>query len=303
MVNRYFLVIALLFGYTAIHAQTAADYAIQVNAQVQQSPPQITLTWKAAPAGSYTIYKKAKQATSFGTAITTVPGTQTTYIDNSVSPDTTYEYAIIQTDTPAYGYINAAISAPAIHNRGAILLLVDSTFTDSCNAEIAQLVKDISGDGWQVLRKDFLRTTALATVKDYIKAQHTAYSNLQAVLILGHISVPYSGNIYPDGHTDHQGAWPADVYYGDIDGIWTDNSVNNTTATRTANDNIPGDGKFDQNFIPSDVELQVSRIDFANMPAFTQTEVQLMKSYLAKNHSYKVANLMVTKRALISTLR
>mgnify|MGYP000013517969 CR=1 FL=1 len=30
--------------------------------------------------------------------------------------------------------------------------------------------------------------------------------------------MPYSGNIYPDGHTDHRGAWPADTYYGDIDG-------------------------------------------------------------------------------------
>ena len=44
-------------------------------------------------------------------------------------------------------------------------------------------------------------------------------TNIKAVFLFGHIPVPYSGNINPDGHPDHLGAWPADVYYGDVDGI------------------------------------------------------------------------------------
>ena len=67
-----------------------------------------------------------------------------------------------------------------------------------------------------------------------------------SLFLLGHVPVPYSGNINPDGHPDHQGAWPADGYYADMDGTWTDISVNNTVATGTRNDNVPGDGKFDQ---------------------------------------------------------
>ena len=43
----------------------------------------------------------------------------------------------------------------------------------------------------------------------------------------GHVPVPYSGDIVPDGHMpDHVGAWPCDGFYGDMDGTWTDNAVN-----------------------------------------------------------------------------
>ncbi|MCD6063996.1 MAG: hypothetical protein K0R82_1907, partial [Flavipsychrobacter sp.] len=75
--------------------------------------------------------------------------------------------------------------------------------------------------------------------------------------------------------------------------------VNNTGASRLENENIPGDGKFDQSYLPSELELQVSRIDFANMPAFAKTEVQMMKDYLNKDHVYKMDSLGMIKRALI----
>ncbi len=85
-------------------------------------------------------------------------------------------------------------------------------------------------------------------------------------LLFGNIPVPYSGNINPDGHDDHKGAWPTDYYYGEFDaGAWTDNLVNNDTASRVANRNIPGDGKFDQSQTPTPPELVVSRVDFSNL--------------------------------------
>ncbi|MBZ0099329.1 MAG: T9SS type A sorting domain-containing protein, partial [Taibaiella sp.] len=47
------------------------------------------------------------------------------------------------------------------------------------------------------------------------------------------------------------------------------------------------------------IELQVGRVDFYDMPAFSKTEEQLMKSYLNKAHQYKTGALAVTKRALV----
>ena len=67
--------------------------------------------------------------------------------------------------------------------------------------------------------------------------------------------VGLKGNLAPDGHGEHYGAWPADVYYGDVNGAWTDNSVWSTGAAWPRNHNVPGDGKFDQTTIPSQVEL------------------------------------------------
>src|SRR3989442_16014832 len=63
------------------------DYAVEVSAAVQASPPQITLSWPqdtyAAPS-SYTVYRKSPGPTSWG-AGTTLAGTATNYTDTSVA--------------------------------------------------------------------------------------------------------------------------------------------------------------------------------------------------------------------------
>lgn len=286
-----------------LHAQTTTDYVIKIEASTQKSPAQITLKWETptgAGSGPYNIFRKNKGGASWGNILKQVPSTANTYSDNTVTAGTQYEYFIYKNDTQQpYGYISAAIEAPAIHNRGAILLLVDSTFTNTCSTEISTLMKDLSGDGWKVLRKDLARTATVAAVKSSISSTAKANPDLQGLYILGHIAVPYSGDLNPDAHPNHKGAWPADVYYADLDGTWTDNSVNDISSGNTLNHNTPGDGKFDQSYIPSDVELQTGRVDFYDMPAFSKTEEQMMKSYLNKAHQYKSGTLTIIKRGLV----
>jgi hypothetical protein len=84
-----------------------------------------------------------------------------------------------------------------------------------------------------------------------------------------------------------------------MNGNWTDASVNNTAASDPRNHNIPGDGKFDQSIIPGDVELQIGRVDFANMPAFTSSEQQLLKNYLDKDHAYRNKVFTAVHRGVI----
>lgn len=98
------------------------------------------------------------------------------------------------------------------------------------------------------------------------------------------------------------GAWPADVYYGDVDGIWTDVSVNSTTASPARTQNAPGDGKFDQSVVPGNVELQVGRVDFNGMPSFTLTEQQLLQNYLNKNHEYRKKYLYPISKPLLTII-
>lgn len=291
---------------TAISATALAQnayYSVRTEAVVQKSPAQVQLKWEMPPAktnGNITIYRKAQSATSWGTAIAQIAGTSTSYNDNNVSAGTAYEYMVVKSDTTnPYGYIFAGIEQPAIHSRGALILLVDDAFSTTCSTEIATLVKDLSGDGWEVIRKDYPRTATVATVKAFIASTAQANANLEAVYILGHIAVPYSGELNPDAHNNHVGAWPADCFYGDLDGTWTDGSVNNSSSGNPLNHNTPGDGKFDNSYIASDIELQVGRVDFYDMPAFSKTEEQLMKSYLNKAHQYKTGALAVNKRALV----
>jgi hypothetical protein len=43
-------------------------------------------------------------------------------------------------------------------------------------------------------------------------------------VLIGNVPVPYSGDLNPDGHSDHDGAWPTDTYYAEMNGTWTDAS-------------------------------------------------------------------------------
>ena len=125
------------------------------------------------------------------------------------------------------GYVYAGINAPLTENRGKVLLLVDNTFTTALSAELSRLEQDLVGDGWTVVRRDISRNDTPANIKSLIKSEYNADpTNLQSVFLFGHVPVPYSGNLCPDGHDDnngrHKGAWAADVYYADMHGTWTD---------------------------------------------------------------------------------
>ncbi len=304
MVKKLLLATSLAILFNSAYAQKAIDNSVQITASVQQSPARVTLSWTVhANATGYTIYKKAKNAGNW-TSIAGVGSTVTQYVDNSVSWDSAYEYrvrkATVNPNPIGEGYIYVGLNTAPIHDRGSILLVIDSTFISSCQNELTTLMDDISADGWEVLTKYFNRTTKDVFVKDYIKGTAQSIPSLNAVFIIGHIAVPYSGNMAPDGHTpDHLGAWPADLYYAELNGTWTDNIINNSNGSRAATKNIIGDGKWDQSTLPSSTELQISRIDFYDMPAFGKTEAELMKSYLNRAHQYKTGNLAVIKRGLI----
>ncbi|HJW29468.1 MAG TPA: fibronectin type III domain-containing protein, partial [Saprospiraceae bacterium] len=267
------------------------DASVELSATVQTSPPVITLNWVAnAGATSYTIYRKPKFTSNWGAVVATLSGTDTQYIDTTAHVGTNYEYRVIRQAATytGYGYVNAGIEIPAIESRGNLVLIVDQSMKDTLRHEIAQLIQDIEGDGWNVTEIDVDRASSPASVKTAIKALYDEHpAKTKAVFLLGHVPVPYSGDLNPDGHPDHLGAWPADVYYADMNGAWTDNAVNDAMAGDERNRNIPGDGKFDQSQIPTDVELQVGRVDFANMPSFALSESELLRQYLNKDHAFR----------------
>lgn len=304
---KYILTSLLLTLAAGAYAQSTEDYAVELTATVQSAPASITLHWKPlADTTTYQVFRKAKTSFNWGAAIATLATTDSSYTDNSIVADSAYEYQVvgnhinIAAPWVAKGYIYAGIRCPAIHNRGALVLMVDSTFSDSCSAALHTLMTDISGDGWEVIRHDVGRSMPDSVVKALIKADYAANPRVRSVYLLGHVAVPYSGDQNPDGHPDHLGAWPADAYYAYLSAPWTDADVNDATAGYAANWNIPGDGKWDQVGWSIRSELEVSRVDFYNMPAFAATEVQLMNNYLQRAHQYKMDGLNIRHRGLIS---
>lgn len=309
-----------------------SDWAVPVEAAVSAIPsPSITIKWPLeSRATGYVISRKSLSDNTW-VHVGTASGSAISWTDENVIEGQAYEYQVERTTTilaytdawaprylsplTSYGYIYSGINVPSVDHRGTVILIVDDTVAGACAPELATLQEDLVGDGWSVIRHDVGRGTVNGPsgpgsyektgaplvkqliVNDYLKNPN----EVKSVFLFGHVPVPYSGNFAPAGHAPgHQGAFPADVYYGDMDGVWTDTVVNVEVADASSMYytcwNIPGDGKFDQSWVPSEVELEVGRVDLWGMGA---DETGLLKQYLTKDHNHRHALTVLPRRTLI----
>ena len=221
------------------------------------------------------------------------------------------------------GYIASASNYKPDINRGWVHLLIDSTYSTPLSDELVSLRSQLRAMGYTVTYNLANRNSTPFEVKeelmDSIYSMKTKVgTNLKAIYIIGHVPVPYSGYFSstghrypPDGHAEgsgnHTGAWPADCYYGDFDGSWTDTRVNCTTGNQNRHHNEPGDGKFDASVIIgtgtegtwSPVEIEVGRVDFYDMPAFADSDTSLLKDYLDRCSDWRNGKIKVINHALI----
>src|SRR5688572_1170503 len=285
----------------------AKDRCVLVTAETRKAPPQIELRWPADPKSTgIAVFRKSPAATSWGDERASLDAKATRYVDAEVEAGVAYEYKVVKTGQAGdktfkgTGYLLAGIELPLVDRRGTVVLLVAAALAAPLAEPIRRLERDLRGDGWSVLRRDVAADSTPIAVKALIKAAYDVdREGVKAVYLLGHVPVPYSGDFNPDGHPDHRGAWPADAYYGDMDGDWPDVAVDSQKASRAETKNVPGDGKFDPTMLPSDVELEVGRVDLGNMPAFGKSEAELIRRYLDKDHAFRHGTLEAERRGLI----
>jgi hypothetical protein len=302
--------IALLFSFfiatngSAI-AQQANDLAFPMHITYSAAPTKkIVFNWTAdTNFATISFSKKLMNASTWGPT-NTYSGTISNFNDLAVQKGLRYEYRIqIQRKHSLPNveqYFCGGFESANQSSFGEMIVLIDSTYAIPLQNELQQLLLDLTADAWWVHPIYVSRTQSVANIKSLIQnLYHKRHDLPSALLIVGHVPVPYSGDLNPDGHPDHQGAWPTDLFYADIDGNWTDNSVNNTVASRAENQNIPGDGKYDQSNLPSDVELSAGRIDFYNLPSFSSSDTSLLQQYLTRLHQFKTGLISYRKRMLV----
>ena len=283
----------------SVEAQLPTNITV-VTAATTSGVPRITLRW-ITPTGNpaFDIYRKTMSdgltvGTPWVQIATGVSSAQSNYADSTVSAGQGYEYKI---DTHGsydrYQYVESGVDVPMVETRGTVVLVVDNTHTAALSNELSRLTQDFIGDGWQVIRHDVAPASASASIKATIQADYNANpSNVKAVFLFGHLPMVMSGYYARDGHASR--AHPADAYYGDMNGAWTDTSMNYPGA------NVPGDGIFDQNTIPStNMALQVARVDLNNLTLFSKTEEELLRQYLDKNHRFRNRQFDIQQRAFI----
>lgn len=283
--------------------------SIELEAEVTHFPPSIILTFpEDKNALSFMIYKKMKGSYNWVLVSNGIPGSSTSFTDFDVVQNQVYDYKVLQNSVnPAsipvkYGYISAGIAIKANGNKGISLVVLDTAYRSSSEfqEQFTIYLRDLENDGWmpKVIFVD--RSDSPSFVKDLIVNKYNeSPTNTVMLTLIGNVPVPYSGDINPDGHGDHRGAWPTDMYYADIDGYWTDSYISDETSSNPKNHNLPNDGKFDQSSIPGMVELQVGRIDFSDLPSCSSSEEKLLINYFKKLHAYKVGQVRVKEKALV----
>ncbi len=245
--------------------------------------------------------------------------------DSRALPAKLYQYRI------GNDRILAGYRQPPILKRGRVLLLQDETLSRNnvLSWEIDRLATNLTGDGWGVKRLNAPRhddrhwpqnPPRIRAVKQWIKEFYRqAPEDTNLVFLIGHVVIPYSGGSASDGHegytqgkvdemNDHRGAWVADGFYGDIDdSLWTDNRTFVRNRLHPEMNNEPGDGKFDNDLFPSDLELAVGRLDFARLPFFERppskaprlSETEMLIQYLRKDHLYRHHMLVFPERLIV----
>ncbi len=216
-------------------------------------------------------------------------------------------------------YASSAWDAQPIESRGGLLILVDGALREELGNELARYSLDAIQDGyWPVELRSVARSDAPKNVKGGIaevyRRMDSTGARLTSLFLVGQIPIPYSGvGQRIDGHCDHYGAWPSDYFYSDLKGSWTDTQVDGhlppekclngwNSQPPAQNLNTPGDGKFDQVFLPRDGEaaLALGRVDFRGFEATGVSEVQLIKNYLLKLHAFKTGVFRPSEQTLVT---
>jgi hypothetical protein len=308
MKKQLLIIILFVIEYSNIFCISPVNFAVMLSCRIDtlNGKPVITIKWEKDIDGyRYIINRKLKDDISWHLLLDSTDKSSgfNSYTDTTVEKYIGYEYSVTkylnkfdttQNEYYGFGYLYAGIELPLVEKRGKVLLLVDNTLADSVSNELDIYEKDLMGDGWTpirvlVPRQGKYSAEAVNQIKNLIKLINYQNDNqINAIILLGRIAVPYSGLMAPDGHAPaHFGAWPSDCYYGINSEKWTDTMVSNTQAERFNNWNVPLDGKFDQNIIPSSVKIPIGRVDFYDLEALKESEAQLLKKYLIKNHNYR----------------
>lgn len=303
-----FLVIWCVIG--GVFAQSAREVGVELRATLT-SNDYLQLSWlNQSGSTRYQVYTKGNDNISWD-RIADLSGTDTMFVDSTYKIGTRKEYRVARTSSnytgfDGNGYMVAGFDVPASVNLGRVLVLIEDIYQTTAVELVEEYLAQIKNEGYTIDTHFVNKNASVPDVKDWIFKQWSADKNTYtSVLLLGRIPVPYSGNYRPDGHGDHTGAWPADLYYGAFDISWSDNTVNNSSASFSRNHNTPGDGKFDLSRFNSTtkttieyVNIPVGRVDLSDMPAFGN-DTQLIKQYLRKSLAFRTGARKARLKSLV----
>ena len=310
-----FLFCSSLFDTAGAQANFSFDFSNNgqrvclVDVAVSLAPPSVTIHFLDAAANTTqttNVYRRHLYGSGADWVLVAsglAAGT-TNWTDNAVAYGEVWEYQVKRIHGAGFstGYTAAAVGYDQSNYRGRMILLTADNIATGLPSRYAELKKDLTGDGWQV--QEIIVPVAygwdsgdtVVGIRLQIQSLYNAApanDKPKQLFILGHVPLPRAGlgGQTPDAHIQNAGARGADTYYADVDGVFTDVSTYNPGGLSTPYAvNLPGDFKWDQDIIPSALEMGFGRIDFADISSYAQSELTMTDQYLLRLHHYRQAD-------------
>lgn len=300
----------LCFFSTKIFSYTPKDYILQPKILITRDSVDLFVHFEFpwfSEQGKIIISKKSIYS-DFWEEIDTLEANSQNYYDTipifNIGP-IEYGFQFASDNFNSYGYYLVGTKTTFEIEKGNVLVLIDSTVNSPLEKEISRFANDLVADGWHskieiVPRSMTFNPNEVRKVKRIVNKYKSLWGKkFQALILVGKVPVPYTGNYTFDGHSDHIGAFPSDLVYVVEDSHLTDEVEYNISANREENWNVPFDGKYDQTTVPSKINIAIGRIDFSNLTDFQETEIELLKRYFDKNHSFRMGNFPKENYGLI----
>ena len=299
------ILIIFLMSSLSLLSQSQVDLnkTVFLEATIDSENNNVLLSWENLEgAQNYFVYMKEIDGLAWGLPIAQLTGDDTSFLVENIDQSKVYEFRVLRNGASinASGFLYSGIEYRLEAFTQTQIIVVETNVYEQLSATIESYQSQLESESIETILVIANIDDSVESVKaQIIDAATMATGNEISVFLLGNVPVPYSGNIGPDGHSNHIGAWPSDGYYADLNGAWTDNSVTNVTGGSSRTHNVPGDGKFDQSTFPSSVELAVGRADFSGLPLFTEDEIGLTEKYLLKNMAFRLGEIPTQFRGLV----
>ncbi|WP_309397045.1 Ig-like domain-containing protein [Cerasicoccus maritimus] len=289
-----------------------AQEVVAMWADIDASAPSITLNFLFEK--DYEIYRRIYGETDWGAALTNSTGLAASWTDSTVITGVCYEYAAKVVDEAVYGYLTAGIGVDEAGPRGTLILVIAENIIVGNEDRLKTLLEDLVGDGWKVRTIltpvyddkafNFESNACLGIYSyDYTRELRNQIRDIynedpagtKMLYFLGHTPTAQTGlqMSHPDGHGSRS-AYVTDYFYADMDGVWSDSKFSNaslSTSDELTLPNVPGDGIYDPNTMPSTLELAHGRVDPFNSngvdSVLGETHAVTVAGYLDKAHHYK----------------
>jgi hypothetical protein len=166
-----------------------------------------------------------------------------------------------------------------------ICIIINTSLQPQIQASFSVYLADLEADGYNPNVYTANNDGDVGTLKNILISEWNSRQIVGAIMI-GDLAVPWYEMNEPSSWGGAHVEFPIDLYFMDLDGLWTDAD---TDGMFDAHTNGSGDMQAD---------IWVGRMLAINLTYYSATEQAMMDNYFDKNHRYRIGYLRLQDKAL-----